>query len=163
LATWSWQRLYSSGCLSVRGAYQLLTFHPPDSLDAATELIWHKHVSLKVFVFAWRLLRGRLPTKSNLAIRGIIPPEVQSCVAGCGIVESAKHLFISCSTFGSLWTSVRSWIEFSLVDPQNLDDHFIRFTFSAGGLRARRSFLQLIWLLCVWVIWNERNQHQFRN
>jgi hypothetical protein len=100
-------------------------------------------------VFAWRLLRNKLPTKSNLAIQGIIPPEVQSCVADCGIVESAKHLFISCSTFGSLWTSVRSWIEFSLVDPQNMYGHFIRFTFSAGGLRARRSFLQLIWLLCV--------------
>jgi hypothetical protein len=25
------------------------------------------------------------------------------------------------------------------VDPQNLDDHFIQFTFSAGGLKARRS------------------------
>jgi hypothetical protein len=53
-----------------------------------------------------------LPTKSNLAIRGIIPPEVQFCVVGCGVVESAHHLFISCSIFGSLWTSVRSWIDF---------------------------------------------------
>ncbi|MCI88772.1 histone-lysine N-methyltransferase ATXR2, partial [Trifolium medium] len=42
-----------------------------------------------MFVFAWRLLRDRLPTKSNLAIHGIITPEAQSCVAGCGDMESA--------------------------------------------------------------------------
>jgi hypothetical protein len=31
------------------------------------------------------------------------------------------------------------------------------------GLRARRSFLQLIWLACVWIIWNERNHRLFNN
>jgi hypothetical protein len=34
---------------------------------------------------------------------------------------------------------------------------------SLGGLRARLSFLQLIWPLCVWVIWNERNHRLFRD
>jgi hypothetical protein len=43
-----------------------------------------------------------------------------------------------------LWTSIRLWISFSSMDSQNLTDHFTQFTFSAGGLRARHSFLQLI-------------------
>ncbi|GAU16213.1 hypothetical protein TSUD_298450 [Trifolium subterraneum] len=30
------------------------------------ELIWHKQVPLNVSIFAWRLLRDRLPTKANL-------------------------------------------------------------------------------------------------
>ncbi|GAU18664.1 hypothetical protein TSUD_124970 [Trifolium subterraneum] len=38
-----------------------------DSLDAVADLIWHKHVPLKVSIVAWRLLRDRLPTKDNLA------------------------------------------------------------------------------------------------
>jgi hypothetical protein len=38
-----------------------------------------------------------------------------------------------------------------------LSDHFVQFTYSAGGPRARRSFLQIIWLLCVWIVWNEHN------
>ncbi|KAK2445376.1 hypothetical protein QL285_016316 [Trifolium repens] len=59
--------------------------------------------------------------------------------------------------------SVRSWIDFSAVDAYSLFDHFVQFTFSAGGLRARRSFLQLVWLACVWVVWNERNLQVFRN
>ncbi|GAU23552.1 hypothetical protein TSUD_40300 [Trifolium subterraneum] len=85
--------------------------------------------------------------------------KVHHCVSGCGEVESAQHLFLSCSTFGSL---VSSWIGSSMVTAQILPDHFIQFTCSAGGSRARRSFMQLIWLACVWVVWTERNHRLFR-
>ncbi|GAU19474.1 hypothetical protein TSUD_77180 [Trifolium subterraneum] len=132
---------------SVRGAYQLLTSHQSISLIDTEDLIWHKQIPLKVSIFAWRLLRNRLPTKDNLANRGIITAEAQSCVAGCGALESAQHLFISCNTFGSLWTSVRSWLGVSSADPLDLADHFSQFTFFAGSTRVRCSFVQLIWLL----------------
>jgi hypothetical protein len=49
-----------------------------------------------------------------------------------------------------------------LSEHTSLRDHFIQFTFSAGGSRARRSFLQLIWLASVWVVWTERNHRLFR-
>jgi hypothetical protein len=115
------------------------------------------------FIWGDNWLRDRLPTKINLATCGIITTEAQSCVTGCGDMESAKHLFISCRIFCSIWSSVRSWNDLSSVDPPTLAHHFLQFTFSSGGLRARRSFLQLICLLCVWVIWNERNQWLFKN
>jgi len=48
-----------------------------------------------------RLLRDRLPTKSNLAICGIISGDAQLCVAGCGHDEDAQHLFLThMSIFG---------------------------------------------------------------
>ncbi|MCI63316.1 tether containing UBX domain for GLUT4, partial [Trifolium medium] len=59
-------------------------------------------------------------------------------------VESAQQLFLSCSTFGSLWSLVSSWIGSTPVDSLILSDHFVQFTSSVGGLRARRSFMQLI-------------------
>jgi hypothetical protein len=96
-----------------------------------------------------------------LVARGIISTEVHSCVSGCGGIESAQHLFLTCSIFGSLWALVRSWIGFSTADAPTLTAHFVQFIHSAGGLRARRAFLQLIWLACVWVLWNERNQRLF--
>jgi hypothetical protein len=65
---------------SVRGAYLLLTSQHPAPLDATKDLLWHKQFPLKVSIFAWSLLRDRLPTKVNLAARGIITPEAQSCV-----------------------------------------------------------------------------------
>jgi len=32
-----------------------------------------------------------------------------------------------------------------------------------GGGKAKRSFMQFIWLLCTWVVWNERNNRLFNN
>jgi hypothetical protein len=75
-----------------------------------------------------------MSTKVNLAVRGIISSETQSYVAGCGGIESAQHLFMYCSIFGSLWPAIRLWIGLSLADPQNLSDHFLQFTYLSDGL-----------------------------
>jgi len=99
---------------------------------------------LKVSIFAWRLLRDRLPTKSNLVIRDIISSESRFCVFGCGQVEFFQHLFLTCNTFGSPWQLMRSLIGFSGADTQVLSDYFSQFINSICGLKARRSFLHLI-------------------
>jgi hypothetical protein len=158
---WQWQPDIDSG-YTVRGAYQLLTSQTSASLDDAGKLIWHPQVPLKVSILAWRLLRDRLPTKTNLVARGILSPAAHFCVSGCGEAESAHHLFHSCVTFGSIWALVHSWIDIPMVAYTTLRDHFVQFSFLAGGSRARRSFLQLIWLACVWVVWTERNHRLFR-
>jgi hypothetical protein len=87
----------------VRGAYDLLTSAVITHVDSALDLVWHHQVPLMVSIFAWRLLRNRLPTKTNLAARGILQTDAALCVAGCGQVESADHLFISCSSCVPLW------------------------------------------------------------
>ncbi|CAJ2627924.1 unnamed protein product [Trifolium pratense] len=158
---WQWSLDPDTG-YTVRGVYQLLTSQDSVTLDDADNLIWHSQVSLKVSIFAWRLLRDRLPTRANLVTRGVLSPTVATCVLGCGAAESAHHLFLSCSTAGSLWDLVRAWIGISLVDSTSLRDHFVQFTASLGGSRARRSFLQLVWLACAWVIWTERNHRLFK-
>ncbi|GAU15336.1 hypothetical protein TSUD_04050 [Trifolium subterraneum] len=141
----------------------LLTISLQDSvtIHAAESLIWHPQVPLKVSILAWRLLRDRLPIKENLVTRGILSSEAHFCVSGCGAVESAQHLFLSCSTFSSLWPLVSSWVGSLLVDTLTISDHFVQFTQSAGGTRGRHSFMQLIWLVSVWVVWNERNSRLF--
>ncbi|KAK2449895.1 hypothetical protein QL285_009049 [Trifolium repens] len=125
-------------------SFQLLTSHDVFVLGEAEDLLWHKQVPLKVSIFVWHLLRDRLPTKTNLDDRGIISSDLHFCVSGCGGVESTQHLFLSCSSFGSLWALVRSCFDFSAVDTHDLSDHFLQFTFSPGGTKARQSFLQLI-------------------
>jgi hypothetical protein len=84
------------GGYSVRGVYDMLTSQEQPQLHSSMELIWHNQVPLKVSILAWRLLRDRLPTKGNLANRGIIPMEGRFCVSGCGHVEDVNHLFLSC-------------------------------------------------------------------
>ncbi|GAU35620.1 hypothetical protein TSUD_30370 [Trifolium subterraneum] len=82
-------------------------------------------VPLKVSIFTWRLLRDRLHTKANLVTRGILSSEAHVSVSDCGAVASTQHLFLSCTTFGFLWSLVSSWIGSSLVDAHTISDHFV--------------------------------------
>jgi hypothetical protein len=127
------------------------------------ELVWHKQVPLKVSILAWRLLRDMLSTKNNLVRCGIIQTDAVRCVAGYGQDETASHLFLHCDIFSSLWQHIRSWIRVLGVDPHNIREHFIQFIHYTGHSKTHISFLQLIWLLCVWLVWNERNNRLFNN
>ncbi|CAJ2672661.1 unnamed protein product [Trifolium pratense] len=158
---WQWSPDPDTG-YTVRGAYQILTSQDSVTLHDAENLIWHPQVPLKVSIFAWRLLRDRLPTRANLVNRGVLSSSADTCVFGCGVAESAHHLFLSCSFAGSLWDLVREWVDISPVVSTTLRDHFAQFTASAGVSRARRSFMQLLWLVCAWVIWTERNHRLFK-
>jgi len=158
---WQWQPDSNDG-YSVRGVYDMLTTKEMLLGGQCDYLVWHKQVPLKVSIFAWRLLRDRLPTKSNLVSRGILDVEASLCVSGCGNVEDARHLFLECSCFGSLWPLVRSWIGFDGDDHCDILNHCAQFSYYTGGLKSRRSFLQLIWLLTMWVICNERNNRLFK-
>jgi hypothetical protein len=120
-------------------------------------------VLLKVSILAWRLLRDRLPTKNNLVRRDIIQADAVKYVAGYGQDETAAHLFLHYDIFSSLWQHIRPWIDILGVDPHNISEHFIQFIHYTGHSKTRRSFLQLIWLLCVWLVWNERNNRLFNN
>jgi hypothetical protein len=159
---WRWELDPAEG-YTVRGAYHLLAAQDTSLVDNTTELIWHKQVPLEVSVFAWRLLRDRLPTRSNLLNCGIITGDAASCMAGCPNLETSQHLFLSCGFHCSLWQVVRSWLGVSGPDPHSISEQFYQFIHSADGLRSRRSFLQLVWLLCVWTIWNDRNNRLFNN
>jgi len=160
--TWQWHPDVVGG-YSVRSGYQMLSDHNHPVLHDSERLIWHPQVPSKVSILAWRLLRDRLPTKSNLLNRGIIQGDGVLCVAGCDQIESMQHLFIDCNFFGSLWHHVRLWLGFTVVDHNVLSSHFIHFTNYLCGRRSYRSFLQLLWLMCVWLIWKEHNNRIFNN
>jgi len=132
-------------------------------LDVSDNLIWHAQVPLKVSILAWRLIRDRLSIKNNLLNRGIISVADTYCSAGCGQLESANRLFIHYDTFGLIWQHVRFWIGVAGVDHHSLRAHFVQFTNHLGDRRAHRSFLRLLWLMCVWIVWNERNNRVFNN
>jgi hypothetical protein len=79
-----------------------------------------------------------------MATRGLISLEARFCMAGCGHLEDAHHMFLLCPHFASLWPMVRAWIGFDCVDTQVIQDHFYQFIYYTGGLKARRNFLPLI-------------------
>jgi len=69
-------------------------------VDQRADLVWYKQVPLKVSVFAWRLLRDRLATRSNLLDRGIVTNGTAGCLMGCDHLETSQHLFLSCGFYG---------------------------------------------------------------
>jgi len=89
-------------------------------------------------------MRDRLPTKENLASRGVLSLEARSCIDGCGHVEDVNHLFLSCPYFGALWPLVRAWLGVVGVESQFISDNFLQFINYVGGLRSRCSFFYLI-------------------
>ncbi|XP_024633495.1 uncharacterized protein [Medicago truncatula] len=159
---WQWRPDTVSGYI-VRGAYHILAEQVQHIGDGIGELVWHKHVPLKVSILAWQLLRDRLPTKNNLLRRGIIHPTTKYCVTGCGNDETTPHLFFHCNTLGALWQHIRHWLGVYGADPYSVNDHFLQFTYALGSSRTRRSFLQLLWLVGVWILWTERNNRLFNN
>jgi hypothetical protein len=84
-----------------------------------------------------------------------------NCVSGCGSDETIDHLLIYCPIFGVLWQHVKTWIGFYSVEPEHILDHFTQFAYSTGSFKQRRSFLQLVWLCSIYVLWNERNHRLF--
>jgi len=130
----------------------MVTADDSQVVDAVSDMIWHIHVPVNVSIFAWSLLRKRLPTKANLVARGIISQEAQMCVTGWGEVESANHLFFTCSIFGKLLSLLHDWIGVSGADPFDGVDHFLQFSFLVAGSATKRSIIQLLWFLCVWVL-----------
>jgi hypothetical protein len=79
-----------------------------------------------------------------------------------GGVETAHHLFLACLVFAPLWSMIRLWVDFSSGDPFLIRDHFVQFILFAGVSRARRLFIQLLWLCTIWVIWQEHNNRIFK-
>lgn len=157
---WRWSRDLV-GSYTVQSAYDLRTSDGSNMVTEVSDLIWHRQVPLKVSILAWRLLRNRLPTKANLVTCGMISHDAQLRVARCGEVETTQHLFVSCPIFSRLWHLVRAWIGVSGVDLVDVSAHFVQFANLLGGASTKRSCMQLLWLVCVWVLWTERNNRQF--
>jgi len=148
---------------SVRGAYHLLTTSTEPMGRSTINDVWHKQIPSKVSLFAWRLLRNGHPIKDSLVRRRVLQPNDNLCVGRCGDAETMDHLFLGCGIFGSIWFLVWQWLGISSVSFGVLRDHFVQFPHMAGMPRFSHSFLKVIWLDYVCVIWKERNQRVFKN
>ena len=115
--------------------------------------LWHKNIPLKVVVFAWRLFWNRLPTKENLLRRNVLDNNSCLCVSGCGSLETANHLFIHCSLFGSVWNGILQWVGLSIMALFDVSDHYTQFICSSGASQVRKTLLNIIWFATVWEIW----------
>jgi len=109
------------------------------------------------------LLRNRLPTTNNLTKRRILHYNVQLCVGSCDIIEDIDRLFLSCDFFENFWIGISNWLGFTTVHQKHVADHSLQFENLGGFSKDIQITFQLIWLICVWMIWCERNAQFFHN
>ena len=68
---WKWEA-EPNGCYSTRSAYNMLQESSVGANpDEALQNLWKLKIPSKAAIFAWRLIKDRLPTKSNLRRRQI--------------------------------------------------------------------------------------------
>jgi len=111
LDRWRWALDLIKGYF-VRGTYQYLTSSNSSVERGISDMVWLKHVPLKVSMFIWRLLRNRLPTKDNLIRRMVLHQEDTAFVGGCGSSETAVHFILCVTSLAACGTSFISGFVF---------------------------------------------------
>jgi len=113
------------GLFTVKSAYKSLerTFVLERNLsvleNGVFQSMWKNMAPLKVVAFSWKLLLDRIPTRSNLAKRNIIPTDNPTvCVFCDGTEETTTNLFLHCHVVRAIWVIIMRWLGFVLVTPQ---------------------------------------------
>ncbi|GKV19246.1 hypothetical protein SLEP1_g29532 [Rubroshorea leprosula] len=158
---WKWD---NSGQYTVRLAYQqLLPAQQVQSLQAPFIQVWNPHVPLKVSALAWRALHDRLPTKSNLARRGVITNgggiQCSNCLKK---EETINHLMFECPLSWKVWTSCYSWWGISTAINVDTTTHFKQHTGLIDSKNINQAWA-VIWFAALWSIWLQRNQVIFNS
>ncbi|KAG4982753.1 hypothetical protein JHK82_027613 [Glycine max] len=158
---WVWEA-DSSGYYSAKSAYNMmreLLHEGAEDKDYAE--LWKVKAPSKVLVFAWRVLRDRLPTRANLHKRQV-EVNVRRCLFCNRLEEDASHLFFHCSKITPLWWESMSWVKIVGPFPQIPRYHFLQFTNGLPqGVKVNR--WKSWWLALTWTIWQQRNKILFSN
>ncbi|XP_071700079.1 uncharacterized protein [Rutidosis leptorrhynchoides] len=74
---------------------------------------WVKIVPRKINIFLWRVALDRLPTRVNLANRGVDVPNIHCPI--CSLyLEDVHHTLFGCEVAASLWRMCRIWLDITL-------------------------------------------------
>jgi hypothetical protein len=160
LDSWRWSFNTEAG-FSVKSAYDAIMEYGGDLLNLTTfeekifSSIWESPAPSKVMVFSWQLLHDRLPTKVNLARRGVLGQEVDGKCVWCDhSLEAANHLFLHCNVAHRVWIEIFNWLGVLIVMPPNILFDILSESVNKKNLRRG---VRLVWHTTVWSLWIARN------
>jgi len=125
----------------------------------ALKILWGLKITPSVAVCSWRLMVDRLPTRSNLSLRGLQLTSL-FCPLCLESVESDQHLFVMCKVAQNVWDQCERWVGIASVRHETIEAHFLSFC-----LLFRRHSINVawkgMWMAIVTEIWNQRNKVVF--
>jgi len=124
------------------------------------QVLWNLKIAPSAAVCAWRLLLDRLPTRDNLAKRGMQLMSVRCPMCQEG-VETAQHLFTTCKVAQKVWDLCERWVGNVAVRHNAITIHFQSFHLVSQSQRANRTW-KGIWVAIVSKIWRHRNNVVFK-
>jgi hypothetical protein len=119
-------------------------------------------VPSKVSALAWQVFLNRLPTKVNLARRGILQVADSTCPVCGDVAETPGHLFLHCSFASTVWYALNRWLGVMVVLPADAVMSYCVLVGSGGNKKVRRGY-SIVWLAYVWILWRVRNDRVFNN
>jgi hypothetical protein len=165
--SWQWRADPAVGFTAKSAYYSLIKCQPPGTqLSDLQKLvftgIWKSASPSKVSAFSWQLLLNRIPTKDNLALRGVDTGNGLLCVACNCTLETSLHLFLHCGIAAQVWYAIARWISHDLPLPPSIFHSFVMLV-GCGINKSRKKGLRLIWHAFIWTIWRARNNRIFNS
>nr|GEX36305.1 RNA-directed DNA polymerase, eukaryota [Tanacetum cinerariifolium] len=122
---------------------------------------WVKCVLTEVNVFVWRARLERLPTRDNLAKRGV-PIDSNLCPVCGSFPEDAHHLFFDCDLAINIFQKIYRWWNLSWVHVSS----FVEWDTWFASIRLSsklKSLLEGVLITYWWFIWSFRNRSIFED
>ncbi|XP_058774194.1 uncharacterized protein LOC131648455 [Vicia villosa] len=129
----------------------------------AINIIWKASMPSKVKIFAWRMLKDRIPTRSQLKHRNIIEDDdACRCVFGCPTIEDTQHLFMDCIKARKVWNLIYQWLGIYVDMNVDCGNHLLQFVETLKQhCPVKRAVA--IWAAVCWCYWKLRNEIVFEN
>nr|GEY47068.1 RNA-directed DNA polymerase, eukaryota, reverse transcriptase zinc-binding domain protein [Tanacetum cinerariifolium] len=155
---WVWS-LEGSGEFSVTSIQNIIDDNRLSTVDTRT--LWIKYVPIKVNVLAWKIKIEALLRRFNISRRGIDIDSILCPIYECG-VESARHVFFSCSLVRQIVCKVSSWWDVMYIDVNS----YVEWLNLMNSLRLKsisKLMIEGVFYVVWWHVWMFRNKLLFMN
>lgn len=130
---WRWKST-SDGIYKTKDAYNHLmrvvdTNRDGERVGKEFDMVWSSFTPHKATTIAWRLMRDRLSTRSNLRKRRIIARDDEEiCTTYREVSESATHIFLEFNLTNDIWVDIPKWLNIPSVMHNQIKVHFMHFS-----------------------------------
>ncbi|XP_058217028.1 uncharacterized protein LOC131327925 [Rhododendron vialii] len=125
--------------------------------------LWKNLSPLKVEIFSWMAIQGRVATRSLLVSTNMLEEgPLSKCPFCITFEETPKHLFLHCKFSWNTWSLIVVWWQMLWVCPPSLAD-LAKWWFDNRFRSLERHIWEVTFFATLWSLWLARNDLVFNN